>query len=165
MLTVTELLRKHKVVGKFVEFFGEGTRTLALPDRATIANMAPEYGATMGFFPVDERTIDYFKGTGRSKREIELFEAYFKAQQLFGVPGDGEIDYSQVIELDLGQVAPSLAGPKRPQDRITLTDVSQPSSAQLFSAPMPTTASTSRRRSLRSASRRATGSHCATATC
>ncbi len=134
VLTVTELLRKHKVVGKFVEFFGEGTRTLALPDRATIANMAPEYGATMGFFPVDERTIDYFKGTGRSRREIELFEAYFRAQQLFGVPGDGEIDYSQVIELDLGQVAPSLAGPKRPQDRITLTDVAA-KFTQLFSAP------------------------------
>jgi aconitate hydratase len=122
------------VVGKFVEFFGEGTRTLALPDRATIANMAPEYGATMGFFPVDERTIDYFRGTGRSQGEIEAFEAYFKAQQLFGVPGDGEIDYSQVITLDLGTVAPSLAGPKRPQDRITLTDVAAKFS-QLFSAP------------------------------
>jgi aconitate hydratase len=134
VLTVTELLRKHKVVGKFVEFFGEGTRTLALPDRATIANMAPEYGATMGFFPVDERTIDYFRGTGRSQGEIEAFEAYFKAQQLFGVPGDGEIDYSQVITLDLGTVAPSLAGPKRPQDRITLTDVAAKFS-QLFSAP------------------------------
>ncbi len=134
VLTVTELLRSHKVVGKFVEFFGEGTRTLALPDRATIANMAPEYGATMGFFPVDERTIDYFKGTGRSKGEIEAFEAYFKAQQLFGVPGDGEIDYSQVVELDLGTVAPSLAGPKRPQDRITLTDVST-KFGELFSAP------------------------------
>ena len=133
VLTVTELLRKHKVVGKFVEFFGAGTRTLALPDRATIANMAPEYGATMGFFPVDERTIDYFKGTGRSKGEIEAFEAYFKAQQLFGVPEAGEIDYSQVIELDLGSVSPSLAGPKRPQDRITLTDVSS-KFAQLFSA-------------------------------
>ena len=135
VLTVTELLRKHKVVGKFVEFFGEGTRTLALPDRATIANMAPEYGATMGFFPVDERTIDYFKGTGRSKGEIEAFEAYFKAQQLFGMPGDGEIDYSQVIELDLGTVAPSLAGPKRPQDRITLTDVSA-KFGELFSQPI-----------------------------
>jgi aconitate hydratase len=134
VLTVTELLRKHKVVGKFVEFFGVGTRTLALPDRATIANMAPEYGATMGFFPVDERTIDYFRGTGRSKGEIEAFEAYFKAQDLFGVPMPGEIDYSQVVELDLGTVAPSLAGPKRPQDRITLTDVSA-KFTQLFSAP------------------------------
>ena len=135
VLTVTELLRKHKVVGKFVEFFGAGTRTLSLPDRATIGNMAPEYGATMGFFPVDERTIDYFKGTGRSRAEIELFEAYFKAQQLFGIPEEGEIDYSQVIELDLGTVAPSLAGPKRPQDRITLTDVAA-RFTQLFSAPM-----------------------------
>jgi len=134
VLTVTELLRRHKVVGKFVEFFGEGTRTLALPDRATIANMAPEYGATMGFFPVDERTIDYFKGTGRSRSEIEAFEAYFKAQQLFGIPMPGEIDYSQVVELDLGTVAPSLAGPKRPQDRITLTDVAA-KFAQLYSAP------------------------------
>ena len=77
VLTVTELLRRHKVVGKFVEFFGEGTRTLALPDRATIGNMAPEYGATMGFFPVDEKTIEYFEGTGRTKAEIEAFEAYF----------------------------------------------------------------------------------------
>ena len=135
VLTVTELLRKHKVVGKFVEFFGEGTRTLALPDRATIANMAPEYGATMGFFPVDERTIEYFKGTGRSRSEIEAFEAYFKAQQLFGVAEGGEIDYSQVVELDLGSVTPSLAGPKRPQDRITLSDVSR-KFGELFSAPV-----------------------------
>jgi len=123
VLTVTEILRQHKVVGKFVEFFGEGTRTLALPDRATIGNMAPEYGATMGFFPVDEKTIDYLKGTGRSKAEIEAFEAYFRAQGLFGVPRAGEIDYSQVVRLDLGQVAPSLAGPKRPQDRIEIGNV------------------------------------------
>ena len=135
VLTVTELLRKHKVVGKFVEFFGVGTRTLAVPDRATIGNMAPEYGATMGFFPVDERTIDYFKGTGRSRAEIELFEAYFRAQKLFGIPGEGEIAYSQVIELDLSTVTPSLAGPKRPQDRITLTDVAA-KFTQLFSAPV-----------------------------
>ena len=120
VLTVTETLRQHKVVGKFVEFFGEGTRTLALPDRATIANMAPEYGATMGFFPVDEKTIDYFNGTGRTQDEIEAFEAYFRAQGLFGVPLAGEIDYSQVLKLDLGEVTPSLAGPKRPQDRIEL---------------------------------------------
>ena len=123
VLTVTELLRAAKVVGKFVEFFGEGTRTLALPDRATIANMAPEYGATMGFFPVDERTIAYFQGTGRSKVEIERFEAYFRAQGLFGVPQTGSVDYSQVVRLDLGQVTPSLAGPKRPQDRIELGQV------------------------------------------
>jgi aconitate hydratase len=135
VLTVTETLRKHKVVGKFVEFFGEGTRTLALPDRATIANMAPEYGATMGFFPVDEKTIDYFQGTGRTKAEIEAFEAYFKAQKLFGVPGAGEIDYSSVVKLDLSTVAPSLAGPKRPQDRIEITDLSTKFS-ELFSKPI-----------------------------
>lgn len=134
VLTVTETLRRHKVVGKFVEFFGAGTRSLAVPDRATIANMAPEYGATMGFFPVDERTIDYFRGTGRRKAEIEAFEAYFRAQGLFGVAMPGEIDYSQVISLDLGTVAPSLAGPKRPQDRIEIGSV-KGRFAELFAAP------------------------------
>ncbi|MDP3349728.1 aconitate hydratase [Hydrogenophaga sp.] len=141
VLTVTEILRQHKVVGKFVEFFGEGTASLALPDRATIANMAPEYGATMGFFPVDGKTLDYFRGTGRSKAEIEAFEAYFRAQGIFGVPGApgasikaGEIDYSQVVTLDLGQVTPSLAGPKRPQDRIELGNVAT-QFAELFSKP------------------------------
>ncbi len=134
VLTVTELLRSHKVVGKFVEFFGEGTRTLSLPDRATIGNMAPEYGATMGFFPVDEKTMDYFRGTGRTKGEIEAFEAYFKAQGLFGVPLAGEVDYSQVVKLDLGSVTPSLAGPKRPQDRIELGKVST-QFVDLFSLP------------------------------
>ncbi|MEB5964196.1 aconitate hydratase [Comamonas testosteroni] len=135
VLTVTELLRKEKVVGKFVEFFGEGTRSLSLPDRATIGNMAPEYGATMGFFPVDEKTIEYFRGTGRTKSEIQAFEAYFKAQQLFGVPQAGEIDYSHVVKLDLGKVAPSLAGPKRPQDRIEIGHVAGQFDA-LFSAPV-----------------------------
>jgi aconitate hydratase len=125
VLTVTELLRKHKVVGKFVEFFGEGTRTLAVPDRATIGNMAPEYGATMGFFPVDEKTIDYFRGTGREKEEIDALEAYFRAQGLFGIPLAGELDYSQVVRLDLGDVTPSLSGPKRPQDRIEIGKVAQ----------------------------------------
>ena len=134
VLTVTEILRQHKVVGKFVEFYGEGTATLALPDRATIANMAPEYGATMGFFPVDEKTLDYFRGTGRSKSEIEAFEAYFRAQGMFGVPKAGEIDYSQVVKLDLGAVTPSLAGPKRPQDRIELGGVSRQFES-LFSLP------------------------------
>jgi aconitate hydratase len=134
VLTVTEILRQHKVVGKFVEFYGEGTASLALPDRATIANMAPEYGATMGFFPVDEKTLDYFRGTGRSKSEIEAFEAYFRAQGMFGVPKAGEIDYSQVVKLDLGAVTPSLAGPKRPQDRIELGGVSR-QFASLFSLP------------------------------
>ncbi|WP_234263585.1 aconitate hydratase AcnA [Hydrogenophaga sp. NFH-34] len=150
VLTVTDILRRHKVVGKFVEFFGEGTASLSLPDRATIANMAPEYGATMGFFPVDGKTLDYFRGTGRSKAEIEAFEAYFRAQGLFGVPGAagaqikaGEIAYSQVITLDLGTVAPSLAGPKRPQDRIELGLVasqfrslfSQPAASNGFNQP------------------------------
>ena len=117
------MLRKEKVVGKFVEFFGEGTQSLSLTDRATIANMAPEYGATMGFFPVDEATIDYFHGTGRTKAEIDAFESYFKAQGLFGIPKLGEIDYSKTVELDLTKVAPSLAGPKRPQDRIEIGHV------------------------------------------
>jgi aconitate hydratase len=120
VLTVTELLRKHKVVGKFVEFFGEGTAALTLPDRATIANMAPEYGATMGFFPVDEVTVQFMKNTGRTADEVAAFEAYFKAQGLFGIPKAGSIDYSNVLELDLDSIVPSLAGPKRPQDRIAL---------------------------------------------
>ena len=123
VLTVTEILRREKVVGKFVEFFGEGASNLALPDRATIGNMAPEYGATMGFFPVDDKTIDYFMGTGRTKTEIDAFESYFKAQKLYGMPRPGEVDYSQVVKLDLGTVTPSLAGPKRPQDRIELGSV------------------------------------------
>ncbi|MCA1860750.1 MULTISPECIES: aconitate hydratase AcnA [Janthinobacterium] len=134
VLTITELLRKEKVVGKFVEFFGEGTESLTLTDRATIANMAPEYGATMGFFPVDEATIDYFKGTGRSKAEIAAFEGYFKAQNLFGVPKAGDIDYTRVVELDLASVAPSLAGPKRPQDRIEIGNV-KANFAELFAKP------------------------------
>jgi aconitate hydratase len=123
VLRITEMLRQQKVVGKFVEFFGEGTSSLALPDRATIANMAPEYGATMGFFPVDRKTIEYFEGSGRTKEEIAAFEAYFKAQGLFGVPKAGSIDYSSVVELDLSSVVPSLAGPKRPQDRIEIGQV------------------------------------------
>ncbi|NMV41725.1 aconitate hydratase AcnA [Ralstonia insidiosa] len=135
VLTITELLRKEKVVGKFVEFFGEGTASLSLPDRATIGNMAPEYGATMGFFPVDGKTIDYFKGTGRTKEEINAFEAYFKAQKLFGVPKAGEIDYTKTLTLDLSTVAPSLAGPKRPQDRIEIGNVKSTFSS-LFSKPV-----------------------------
>ncbi|WP_133646639.1 aconitate hydratase AcnA [Paraburkholderia flava] len=135
VLTVTELLRKEKVVGKFVEFFGEGTKSLSLPDRATIGNMAPEYGATMGFFPVDEKTIDYFKGTGRTEAEISAFEKYFKAQGLFGIPKDGQIDYTKVVTLDLGTVAPSLAGPKRPQDRIEIGHVKS-TFTDLFSKPV-----------------------------
>ena len=135
VLTITELLRKAKVVGKFVEFFGEGTASLSLTDRATIANMAPEYGATMGFFPVDDATIEYFEGTGRSKAEIDAFAGYFKAQNLYGIPKAGDIDYTTVVELDLATVAPSLAGPKRPQDRIEIGNV-KANFAELFSKPV-----------------------------
>lgn len=135
VLTVTEILRKHKVVGKFVEFFGEGTRSLSVPDRATIGNMAPEYGATMGFFPIDEKTLEYFAGTGRTREQIATVERYFKAQGLFGVPMPGDIDYSQTLHLDLGTVTPSLAGPKRPQDRIEIGKVSS-TFRDLFSKPV-----------------------------
>ncbi|MBU3709317.1 MAG: aconitate hydratase AcnA [Burkholderiaceae bacterium] len=135
VLTITEMLRKEKVVGKFVEFFGEGTASLSLTDRATIANMAPEYGATMGFFPVDEATIDYFHGTGRTAAEIDAFEAYFKAQHLFGIPKKGQIDYTKELTLDLSKVAPSLAGPKRPQDRIEIGHVKDTFKA-LFAKPV-----------------------------
>ncbi|MEH6435839.1 aconitate hydratase AcnA [Massilia sp. DD77] len=134
VLTVTEMLRREKVVGKFVEFFGEGTRSLSTTDRATIANMAPEYGATMGFFPVDEATVDYFRGTGRTEEELAAFENYYKAQGMFGIPQEGEIDYTRVLELDLSTVTPSLAGPKRPQDRIELGHVKN-TFTELFSKP------------------------------
>ncbi|MEO8249630.1 MAG: aconitate hydratase [Burkholderiales bacterium] len=134
VLRVTETLRHEKVVGKFVEFFGEGTKSLSLPDRATIGNMAPEYGATMGFFPVDDKTIDYFEGTGRETKDIEAFETYYRAQGLFGIPKSGSIDYSQVVKLDLWDVTPSLAGPKRPQDRIELGNVAR-QFASLYSKP------------------------------
>ena len=135
VLTITEMLRKEKVVGKFVEFFGPGTAGLSVPDRATIANMAPEYGATMGFFPVDEKTLAYFEGSGRTPAEIARFEAYFRAQGMFGVPLAGQIDYSRVLKLDLASVAPSLAGPKRPQDRIEIGKVKS-NFTSLFSKPM-----------------------------
>ena len=135
VLTITEMLRKEKVVGKFVEFFGEGTTSLSLTDRATIANMAPEYGATMGFFPVDDATIDYFEGTGRTKAEIDAFADYFKAQGLYGIPKAGQIDYTKEVSLDLGTVAPSLAGPKRPQDRIEIGNVKK-NFSDLFSKPV-----------------------------
>src|SRR3954468_11996588 len=133
VLTVTEMLRKAKVVGKFVEYFGEGTASLAATDRATLANMAPEYGATMGFFPVDDRTLEYFKGTGRDADKVDALGAYYKAQGMFGIPKKGQIDYSQVLELDLSTIYPSLAGPKRPQDRIDLDKV-KGSFEKLFSA-------------------------------
>ena len=135
VLSITELLRKAKVVGKFVEFFGDGTKSLSLPDRATIANMAPEYGATMGFFPVDGATIDYFKSTGRSDEEISMFQSYFEAQKLYGTPLKGEIDYTSEIDFDLGSVAPSLAGPKHPQDRIEIGKVKD-TFTSLFTKPV-----------------------------
>ena len=135
VLTVTEILRKAKVVGKFVEFFGEGAASLSVPDRATIGNMAPEYGATMGFFAVDDKTVDYLRKTGRTQAEIDAFEAYFKAQGLFGMPPAGAIDYSQTVELDLATVVTSLAGPKRPQDRIELGKMKD-SFNTLFSKPV-----------------------------
>ena len=134
VLTVTEMLRKEKVVGKFVEFFGEGTATLSVPDRATIGNMAPEYGATMGFFPVDAATIDYLRSTGRDEAALAAFEAYFKAQGLFGMPKAGDIDYTKTLALDLASITPSVAGPKRPQDRIELPRLAA-RFAELFSMP------------------------------
>ena len=134
VLTITEMLRKAKVVGKFVEFFGEGAARLPLTDRATIANMAPEYGATMGFFPVDDKTVEYMASTGRTEAEVAAFKAYFQAQGMYGMPRPGEVDYTQVLELDLGAVEPSLAGPKRPQDRIQIGKV-KAAFADLFSKP------------------------------
>jgi aconitate hydratase len=134
VLVVTEMLRKAKVVGKFVEFFGEGTESLSVPDRATIANMAPEYGATMGFFPVDDATVEFMKSTGRTAAEVDAFQAYFKAQGMYGVSKKGELDYSSVLELDLSTVNASLAGPKRPQDRIELGNMKSQFTS-LFSKP------------------------------
>jgi aconitate hydratase len=124
-LTVTQLLRKAKVVGKFVEFYGPGAVALPVVDRATIANMAPEYGATMGFFPIDAECTNYLRATGRDEKHVALYEAYYKAQNLWGIPAKGQIDYSTDLELDLGSVVPSVAGPKRPQDRIELPKLRQ----------------------------------------
>ncbi|MFL5399690.1 MAG: aconitate hydratase [Myxococcales bacterium] len=137
VLTVTEMLRKAKVVGKFVEFHGEGASTLPVPERATIANMAPEYGATIGFFPVDELTCQYLLATGRSKQQVDTVRAYYQAQGLFGIPKKGECDYTQVLELDLSSVKPSVAGPKRPQDRIELHSL-KGKFLELLAAPSPT---------------------------
>ena len=123
VLHLTETLRKAKVVGKFVEYHGAGAASLSLTDRATLANMAPEYGATMGFFGVDEETCQYLLATGRTVEQVDAFRNYFKAQGLFGIPGRGEIEYSQLVELDLGDVVPNVAGPKRPQDRIELAQL------------------------------------------
>ena len=134
-LTVTELMRKAKVVGQFVEFFGEGAAALTAADRCTVANMAPEYGATMGYFPVDEKTIEYFSGTGRPRELVSAIEAYYRAQGMFGMPAKGEIDYTRVLELDLGSIVPSLSGPKRPQDRVSLPELGR-SFDTLFSTPV-----------------------------
>jgi aconitate hydratase len=123
VLRITELLRKAKVVGKFVEFFGEGAASLPLTDRATISNMAPEYGATMGYFPVDERSCEYLTFTGRSQEQVDAFRNYFKAQGLFGMPEKGQIEYSTLLELDLASIEPAVSGPKRPQDRIPLSEL------------------------------------------
>ena len=117
-LRVTEMLRQEKVVGKFVEFYGEGAEKLSLADRATIANMAPEYGATMGFFPVDERTLEYLRLTGRDEAQVDRVKAYYEAQGMFGIPKKGEVDYTKSLDLDLGSIVPCVAGPKRPQDRV-----------------------------------------------
>jgi aconitate hydratase len=122
-LTVTQMLRKAKVVGKFVEFYGPGAAALPVVDRATIANMAPEYGATMGFFPIDAECVNYLRATGRSEEHCKLYENYYRAQNLFGMPKKGDIEYSAALELDLATVAASVAGPKRPQDRIELPDL------------------------------------------
>ena len=119
VLTVTQLLRKVGVVGKFVEYFGEGLGSLPLADRATLGNMSPEYGATCGFFPVDDHTLDYLRLTGRSAERVALVEAYCKENLLWHDPSEHPT-YTQVVELDLGDVEPSLAGPRRPQDRVPL---------------------------------------------
>src|SRR5581483_9079917 len=119
-LTITQMLRKAKVVGKFVEFYGTGVAALPVVDRATIANMSPEYGATMGFFPIDAESVTYLRATGRTEEQCAAFENYFRAQKMFGMPKKGEIDYSVDLELNLGDVQPAVAGPKRPQDRINL---------------------------------------------
>ena len=125
VLHITQMLRAQKVVGKFVEFYGEGAASLPVPDRATIGNMSPEYGATMGYFPVDQESVNYLRATGRSDEQCAAFENYFRAQKMFGMPRKGEIDYSVDLELDLGQVQPGVAGPKRPQDRINLPELGQ----------------------------------------
>lgn len=123
VLRITEMLRKAKVVGKFVEFFGEGASSLPATDRATIANMAPEYGATMGFFGVDDKTLEYFKNTGRSDEQVETIRNYYTAQEMFGIPQSGEVDYTTVLDLNLATITPAVAGPKRPQDRIELSSL------------------------------------------
>jgi len=124
-LTVTETLRKKNVVGKFVEYFGPGLKDMPLADRATISNMAPEYGATAGFFPIDEEALNYLRLTGRSEEKIALVEKYCKENNLWYSPEDGDPEYTEIVEIDLSKLVPNLAGPKRPQDRIALTDMQE----------------------------------------
>lgn len=133
-LRITEMLRQEKVVGKFVEFCGEGAASLTVADRATIGNMAPEYGATVGFFPVDEQTLDYLRMTGRSEDKIKLIKEYLSAQKMFGIPHADEVDFTKVLELDLSSVTPCVAGPKRPQDRVDLQNI-QKNFRSLLNAP------------------------------
>src|SRR5439155_10713044 len=123
VLTVTQMLRKKGVVGKFVEFYGDGLAELPLADRATIANMSPEYGATCGIFPVDAETLNYLRYTGRPESQVKLVEAYFKEQGMFHARGAAEASYSDTLGLDLSTVVPSMAGPTRPQDRVPLPEV------------------------------------------
>ncbi len=134
-LRITEMLRKEKVVGKFVEYFGEGAASLTVADRATIGNMAPEYGATIGFFPVDDKTLEYMKMTGREEKQIQQIKEYLQAQKMFGIPRKGGIEFTKVLELDLKSIKPCVSGPKRPQDRIDLLDVKNKFN-QLFTAPV-----------------------------
>lgn len=134
-LRITEMLRKEQVVGKFVEFFGEGAASLTVADRATIGNMAPEYGATIGFFPADEKTLDYMRMTGRDEKQIKKVKEYLQAQGMFGIPRKGEIEFTKVLELDLSSIKPCVAGPKRPQDRIDLPDLKKKFD-QLFTMPV-----------------------------
>ena len=165
VLTVTEMLRKEKVVGKFVEFCGEGTTTLAVPDRATIANMAPEYGATMGFFPVDDATVDYLRATGRTDAEIDAFASYFKAQGLYGIPRAGDIDYTKAAHArprDDQAVASPVPSGRRIASSCPASRRSSPSSSASRS---PRTASRCPPPTSASARRRRTASTSATATC
>lgn len=135
VLRITEMLREAKVVGKFVEFYGEGAAALNATDRATIANMAPEYGATMGFFGTDEKTLDYFRNTGRPAEQIDTIRNYYVAQGMFGIPRAGKVDYTVSLDLDLGTIVPAVAGPKRPQDRIELGDLNA-KFGELFAKPV-----------------------------
>jgi len=134
VLTVTELLRKTRVVGKFVEYFGEGAASLSPTDRATVANMAPDYGATCGFFAIDDKTLEYYRMSGREEH-VDAIESYLKVQGMYGIPKKGEIDYSQVVELDLATVRPSVSGPKQPEDRINLENIKN-RFTELFSKPV-----------------------------